>query len=102
KGLLKLFEGRPVEPELLRSIPNTAGSAQMARFDFAAFVKEIRNVVAVADQNAAQKFDQGIGAVQMAIGKNPLTDILEPLGDTWVLFSDQSIAGNGTPGHMLS
>jgi prepilin-type processing-associated H-X9-DG protein len=102
QGLVKLFEGRPIEAEVLKSIPRTAGSAQVVRFDFAALVKEIRNIVAAVNEQAVQTFDQVLGAGQMMIGKNPLTDILEPLGDTWVLFSDDSIAGNGTNGIIIT
>src|SRR5262249_35995721 len=56
---------------------------------------EVRNIMAAAAPEAAQGFDQGMGFAQAAIGCNPITDILEPMGDTWLIFSDESIAGNG-------
>jgi hypothetical protein len=97
RGLLKLFEGRPVEPAVLKQIPASAGSAQIFRFDFAALAGEIRNIVAsISPEEGAANFDRAMGAGQMYLGANPIDDILAPLGDTWIVYTDEALAGNGT------
>ncbi|MBC8109414.1 MAG: hypothetical protein H7Z14_22715 [Anaerolineae bacterium] len=102
RGLLKWLEGRPVEPDALQQIPATVGGAQFLRVDIAGFVNLIRDVFAVVspDEGVAN-FDRALGIAQMSLGVNPMTDIVEPLGETWVLFSDDSIAGNGTRGLII-
>jgi prepilin-type processing-associated H-X9-DG protein len=87
---------------VLNSIPATAGSAQVFRFDFAALANEIRNIIGAMEPNeGAANFDRAIGAGQMYLGANPMADILEPLGDTWTLYTDESLAGNGQAGNVL-
>lgn len=101
KGLVALFDAKPISPEVMKMIPSTAATAQVVQFDFAALFKEIRNVAMAVDPRAAQGFDQAMGAIQMTIAKNPITDVLEPLGDTWVMYSDANVAGNTPQGFVI-
>lgn len=98
KGLIALLEGRPVTAEDLKWVPDSAVVAQVSRFDVAALLREVRNMCAAATPQAAVWYDRIMGGAQMAIGRNLLNDIFEPLGDTWIVYSDASL---GTAGGMV-
>lgn len=100
-GIIKLLEGKAIAADTLMMIPVSAGGAQSVRMDIAGLVNLIRDTIVAVNPEGAAGFDQALGAAQMTLGVNPLTDVLEPLGDTWLLFSDESLAGNGTTGLLI-
>ncbi|MGH7177626.1 MAG: DUF3352 domain-containing protein, partial [Tepidisphaeraceae bacterium] len=101
KGMLAMFDGKPVSPELLKAIPADATFVATGRFDPAKLVNTVRAVAAEIDPHLAQMIDQGLGAAQLALAKNLVTEIFEPLGEDWALYCSPSIAGNGVLGVVV-
>jgi prepilin-type processing-associated H-X9-DG protein len=101
KGFLALYEGKPLDEATMRLIPASAGYASVKQWDFAAMMHAIRDIAEAVDPNGGQYFDQGMGAIQMSLGRNVMTDVLEPLGPIWVSFSDAAVAGNSPTGIVL-
>jgi prepilin-type processing-associated H-X9-DG protein len=72
-----------------------------AKFDPARYITEVRSVLGKIDATLPPKFDQGLGAAQMAIGRNLQTDILEPLGEDWAIYTASDVAGGGLMGMVV-
>jgi prepilin-type processing-associated H-X9-DG protein len=43
-------------------------------------------------------FDNAMDAAQQFTGVHPIKDVLAPLGDTWIAYSDENLAGNDAEG----
>lgn len=100
-GLLELLDTRPISPELLKAIPADSAFAASTRFDPAAIIAKVRSSLGQIDPEAQAMFDKGLGAVQLALARNPLTDVLEPLGQDWAIYCSPSVAGNGILGFVV-
>ncbi|MGA2499642.1 MAG: hypothetical protein ABSH20_18045 [Tepidisphaeraceae bacterium] len=99
-GLLAMLESAPLGEDALKAIPATATSFAIARFDLGKLVKILRAGAVQVDPNIGAVFDQGVGGVQMATGINaPM--FFNAIGDTWVVYSDPAIAGNGPLGTVV-
>jgi len=101
KGLLEGLSGEAISPELLKAIPADATFAAVGQFDAARLVTRLREIAGQIDPQAQRVFDQVLGGVQLAIAKNPVTDVLEPLGRQWAAYCSPSVAGNGLLGIVL-
>jgi prepilin-type processing-associated H-X9-DG protein len=97
-GLLAAFDAAPVSADLLKAIPADATFAVSVRFDPAAMITAIRTAAGQIDPQAQRVVDQALGAVQLAIARNPMTDILQPLGHDWAMYCAPSVSGNGILG----
>lgn len=100
-GLMKMLDMEPISDDMLKSIPQSATTAFVARFNLAKLVTEIRTAVGNVDPDAQRVFDQGLGVAQLALAMNVQKDLLEPLGDQWALYVDPELAGNGLLGFTL-
>lgn len=100
-GLLEGISADPLTPELLAAIPMDATFAAAGRFDAAKFITDLRSAAGKVDPQAQRIFDQALGAVQIAIARNPVTDVLEPLGRDWAVYCSPSAAGNGLLGMVI-
>jgi prepilin-type processing-associated H-X9-DG protein len=102
-ALAALLDSRPVDPALLARVPRESSYALQSTLDAARLLSEIRRAAADTDSRAAHTLDQALGAAQMAIGRNLQTEILEPLGDQWVLYTapGAGIGANNVQGLVL-
>jgi prepilin-type processing-associated H-X9-DG protein len=100
-GLLSAVDSEPVSPDLLKAIPADATFVATTRFDLAKLIQEIRTAAGAVDPRGQQFVDMGIGGVQVALAKNPLTDILEPMGQDWAMYCAPSVSGNGLLGLVV-
>ncbi len=94
-GMLEALDGAPISPDLLKVIPADATFAASARFDAAKCIAQLRTATSQIDPKARQVLEQVLGAVQLALAKNPVSDLLEPLGSDWAAYCAPSVAGNG-------
>ncbi|MBC7782598.1 MAG: hypothetical protein H7144_02070 [Burkholderiales bacterium] len=95
KGLLSLLTAKPFDAGLLGRVPASSTSMSAARLDLSKALTEIRRVATAVDPAWGDLVGKGIGAATVAVGKNFETDILEPLGDEWVMYNSPEIAGDG-------
>ena len=101
-GLVKtLLDAKPLSDAALKAIPKTATMAAAGHFDFGGLLGAIRVLVNKVDAEASQEFEQGLDEIKQAIGMDLQSDILETLGDEWVLYSDPNVGGNGMLGITL-
>jgi prepilin-type processing-associated H-X9-DG protein len=100
-GLLTMLDPAPVSPELVKTIPSDSTFAVATRFDAAKLIQTIRDGAGQVDPQAQRMIDQILGMVQVAIAKNPLTDVLQPLGQDWAMYCSPSVAGNGVLGIVV-
>ncbi|HWP40020.1 MAG TPA: hypothetical protein VNL70_03770, partial [Tepidisphaeraceae bacterium] len=100
-GLLEGLSGEAISPQLLKAVPADATFVAVGQFDAAAFVTRLREIAGQIDPQAQRVFDQVLGGVQLAIAKNPVTDVLQPLGRQWAAYCSPSVAGNGVLGIVI-
>lgn len=100
-GLLSLLDVKPVSKDLLKAIPASATFVTTVKADPARFLAELRAVVGQIDAGAQQKFDQAMGAAQMAVGANLMTEVFEPLGEDWAVYAAPDVAGSGPAGMVV-
>src|SRR2546421_11001063 len=62
-GLLKLGDGAPLTPDLLKVAPKTSTYVAAGRFDAAGLVSQIHDGIAQFDSNAGQQVDAALGQV---------------------------------------
>ncbi len=85
-GLLKLFDGKPLDPALLKLVPKTATSANLIRLDLPAIFKEFRASLAKIDAKTSQEFEKNLARADDELKLSIEKDILAPLGDEWIFF----------------
>jgi len=100
-GLLTVCDTAPVSTDALKLIPSDATFALVAKFDFAKVVKETRIAVEKVDPEAAKMFDRGVGGMTMALGRQLLPDLLEPLGEDWAIYNSPTVGGTGITGFVV-
>lgn len=101
KGLLSVMDAAPLPDEVFKVVPVTATAVAAGSFDPAKFLTDVRTALGEVEPRAQQMMDQGLGAVQMYVGRNLIKDILEPLGEHWVTYLDPTIAGYGFGGMVI-
>jgi len=97
-GLLSLLDAPPLSDDALRTVPRTAVMASAVRFDLAKLVAQVRAMIVKINPDAQQGIDMFLGIVQNQIGLDLQKDILEPLGDEWVVYMDPNSTGGGLLG----
>ncbi|HMO26225.1 MAG TPA: hypothetical protein PKB10_08145, partial [Tepidisphaeraceae bacterium] len=100
-GIVAVADGKPLDKQLLRVVPRSSHSVLAGRFDAAKLIAQLRLIANEVDPEFGQMFDQGMGAANLAIGRNLETDILEPLGEHWIAFTAPEIAGNSLLGTVV-
>ena len=102
KGIFAALEVNPLPTELLKQVPESATMMAAGGFDAARFLTEIRTALGEVDPDFQVKFDQGMGAAKMYIfGKDLIKDLLEPLGEHWVVYDDPNLGGGGMLGLVV-
>jgi len=64
-------------------------------------VREIRSSIEQFDPSVAEQFDAGLARVNMVAGVDIQRDLLDPLGDQWVMYTDRTIGGPGLLGGVV-
>jgi prepilin-type processing-associated H-X9-DG protein len=100
-GLLSMMDDKPLGDELFKAVPQSSSMVFAGKFDPGRLITEVRKAVGAVDPEAQKMFDQGLGAAQMFIGKNLVTDILDPLGDQWAMYISPDVGGNGITGVVV-
>ena len=102
KGITTLLDVQPVPDEMLKLVPQDASTVFASSVaDPAKVIDTIRTAAAEIDPRVKQGVDQGLGVVSMFVGKNLQTEILAPLGKSWVIYNSPSVAGRGITGYVL-
>ncbi len=100
RGLLTMLESAALTDDVLRTVPASATSFAVGRFDMGKLLRTVREAAGQVDPNIVLVLDQALGGVQMATGIN-LPSFLGAMGDTWLMYSDPNIAGSGPLGTVI-
>lgn len=101
RGLVSLFTAAPLSDDALAVVPKSASSVAAGQFDLAALVRSVREVVESIDPNVAEKVDFGIGMINGVVGVDVQKELLDPLGNQWVCYTDRSVGGPGLLGAVI-
>lgn len=102
KGFVGLLEAKPFKTELLGRVPASATYVSAGRLDLAKGAAEVKRIAEAVDPQWGDIVNKAFGGAKMAVfGKDLQTDILEPLGDEWVVYNSPEIAGMDTGGMVL-
>jgi hypothetical protein len=93
RGLLGMAGQEPLRREDLQRIPGDATWAVALRCDAARFYRDLLQMLANIDPAVAADFQQEVANAEQEWGFNILADLLEPLGDTWVLYNSPREGG---------
>jgi prepilin-type processing-associated H-X9-DG protein len=97
-GIATLFSGKPLGDDILKTIPPNATLAAAGHLDLANIFDQVRSGAGKVDPNAQQQLEQGIQFVNQILNMDVHDDLLAPLGDTWALYADPNVGGNGLLG----
>ncbi len=101
KGVASLLDRSPLEEQTLRLIPKDATYAVAGRADLAGLLRNVLDGIQAADPDARQRVEEGLSQMRQVLGMDIQADLLEPLGDQWVMYTASSVGGNGLLGHTL-
>jgi len=101
RGLLLGLAGAPLTEADLASVPDDADLVVAVNASPAAMHLELCRMLKQIDPRAEMALDEILAAGQKALDLDIQTDLLEPLGDTWV-FSVAPSQGGPIVGSMLS
>jgi len=101
KGVLALTPQKAFADDLLKRVPARSTQVQAVRFDAFTAVQEIKRATSAVDPQWAKQIDQVLGVATMAVGKNAESDLLEPLGDEWVIYNSPDVAGESILGAVV-
>lgn len=93
RGLLGMAGQAPLRTQDLQRIPGDATWAVALRCDAARFYRDALQMLANIDPSVASEFQEEIAGAEREWGFNILTDLLEPLGDTWVMYNSPGEGG---------
>jgi prepilin-type processing-associated H-X9-DG protein len=100
-GLLAMLDGKPLGDGILKVIPKTSNYAAAGRLDVAKAFTAIRALVGDLDPDSQKMLDQGLGAAAAMTAVNLQTQLFDPLGDEWAMFTDPNVGGNSMMGFVL-
>jgi prepilin-type processing-associated H-X9-DG protein len=86
-GLFEVIEPKAIDPALLARVPKDAPTASAVTFDAAKLYDVIHSAFA-ANPDAVGGLDKVAGVASMTLGRNLRRQILGPLGDQWVSYSN--------------
>ncbi len=93
RGLLNLISNKPLTAADLASVPRDATWLVASRFDLAAAYKQIVDVLAELNPRAKEQIEGGLEEAEKRLGFHPITDLVEPLGDTQLFYSSPAEGG---------
>ncbi|MFN3165441.1 MAG: hypothetical protein ACE37H_00085 [Phycisphaeraceae bacterium] len=94
-GVLSLVDNKPIKASQLAHVPKSATYLQVFSIDPARVLEVTRDIMAVAEPNAAEQMEEGLKEVSEELGVNMERDIINGLGPVWSVYIDPMIAGNG-------
>jgi hypothetical protein len=94
-GVLSLVDNKPIKATQLAHVPKSATYLQVFSIDPARVLEVTRDIMAVAEPNAAEQMDKGLKEISEELGVNLEADIINGLGPVWSVYIDPMIAGNG-------
>jgi prepilin-type processing-associated H-X9-DG protein len=100
-GLLEAMDAKPVSADLLKAIPADATFAAAGKFDPARLITRIREGAGKVDPQAQTVIDRVLSGANAMMGRNVMTDLLEPLGEDWAAYCAPSVSGNGILGTVI-
>ena len=101
KGLVALVDAKPMDQDLFKRVPAHAYLASQLPFDAEQFLTTIRQIAQETYPPAADMLDKGLGIATLSIGKNVETDLLQSLGNQWLLYTAPQIGGTSALGGVL-
>ncbi len=93
RGLLNLISDKPLTAADLASVPRDATWLVASRFDLAAAYKQIVDVLAELNPRAKEQIEAQLDEAKEHLGFHPITDLVEPLGDTQLFYSSPGEGG---------
>ena len=100
-GMLAMLDSKPLGDALFKLVPKTSTYVAAGRLDIAKTFAAVRALVGDLDPDAQKMLDQGLGAAAAMTAVNIQTQLLEPLGDEWAIFTDPNIGGSSLMGFVL-
>ncbi|MEX2215341.1 MAG: hypothetical protein WD768_14510 [Phycisphaeraceae bacterium] len=97
-GLLALIDGKPLSDDALKVVPKSAAWVAAVNFDVARFIPEIRRGLQLSGTRAGPRFDDALAELRDTLGFDLQKDLLEAMGDEWIVYSDNNVAGTGMLG----
>ncbi|MEW6251475.1 MAG: hypothetical protein AB1716_12565 [Planctomycetota bacterium] len=91
RGLLKLWEQKPLADEDLRLVPQDAYWAWVRNVDLAGLWRETERILEALAPEAVGTVEGALAMVQQVLGFSITEELLPALGDTWAFFD--------APGH---
>ncbi|WP_432798783.1 hypothetical protein [Poriferisphaera sp. WC338] len=101
KGLLSLLDTKPVDEAVLKAVPKTANYLYATRLDLKDILAQARTAIFEIDPESMAKFEQALSMVSAMTGVNIENQLINGLGDAWVMYSDPAVAGPGGMGICL-
>lgn len=92
-GLIGALSGEPLTDAELSVVPRTATWVWATRFDPAKVYTLAREAMESADEEVILGFDNALLETSTRLGVDIEADVIQSLGDTWVLYSDPAVVG---------
>lgn len=86
RGVFMAVSNKPLTAADLKPIPRDANVALALRLDLAKLYAEALRTVDRIDPDSRREFTRGLERAEQELGLNLQKDLLEPLGDTWMMY----------------
>jgi len=100
-GVPGLLNAPPLDDDLLSLVPQSANRVIAGQIDLGGIVQAIRNAIQQFDPETAQQFDQFFAQANAMLGVDLQKDLLDPLGNQWLLYTDRAVGGPGLLGMVV-
>jgi len=101
RGLLALWEQKPLTDEDLKVVPKDAYWMQVANLDLGAAWNEIKRVLGALAPDALPMVEGGLAMTAGMLGFSITDDLLPAFGDTWAVFDARDHGGLLLSGTVL-
>ncbi len=92
-GLMSLLDMKPLDKDILATIPESATFAGATQLDMARLYAEIRKAVGKIDEEALEAFDNQLAQVKQQMSIDIENDICKALGPAWAWYVDENVGG---------
>ena len=93
QGIFKMLDGKPLSQTVFKTVPKTATWFQAARMDLGGLVQSFKKMAALTDPNAANEYDNARNEIKAEMGFDFQTDLIDTLGEEWLMYNDQTAPG---------
>jgi prepilin-type processing-associated H-X9-DG protein len=101
EGLLSVFDHQPVSLDTFAAVPADATFFMSGKFDGVKLITEIRKGVREIDSNAATRLDSFIDSSAIFFGANIQDEILQSLGEDYMMYASPTVGGSGLLGTVV-